>query len=139
MLILIYGDQAGMVTHGLKEAIQREVSVERVEEYHSLDGLSKGLRRPLMGRAIAVLAARDLADQIGLLSIGDLLGEIPLILVFPDRDRNTVSAGHALRPRFVTFADSDFSDVGAVLGKMIEHMESGIESWQQRERKEEGL
>jgi len=42
-----------------------------------------------------------------------------LILVLPDDDMETISLGHALRPRFVTYAESDFIDISAVLGKIL--------------------
>jgi hypothetical protein len=38
------------------------------------------------------------------------------------RDNNlTIAKGHTLRPRFLTYADSDFAEVVAVLSKMFEN------------------
>ncbi|MEW6665068.1 MAG: hypothetical protein AB1512_07595 [Thermodesulfobacteriota bacterium] len=133
MHILIYETHGGSAVDRLSEAIDGTVPREWVEVYQTRESLSIGLRRPLVGRAIAVLFARDLQDLTGLLSIGDLLCDIPLILVLGDRDRKTISAAHALRPRFLTFADSGFMDVAAVLGKMIEYTAAGFEFWQQKE------
>jgi len=54
-----------------------------------------------------------------MLGIRDLLAETKIILLLPDRKRATVSKGHNLYPRFLTYMDGDFSDVAAVLQKMV--------------------
>ncbi|MDP3029372.1 MAG: hypothetical protein Q8O04_07735 [Deltaproteobacteria bacterium] len=38
---------------------------------------------------------------------------------FPDQEKDTIAKGHSPRPRFVTYADSDFLDVAAALGKIL--------------------
>jgi hypothetical protein len=119
MHVLIYGNQGNIVTDRLKEAIQNVVSMEQLEEFHTLESLSKGLRRPLLGRAIAVLLAVSREDLSGLLSIRDLLQDILVILILPDREKGTISKGHLFRPRYLTYADGDFKDIAAVLGKML--------------------
>jgi hypothetical protein len=40
-------------------------------------------------------------------------------LVLPNHDRLTVSRGHSLGPRFMTYADTSFDEICAVLKKMI--------------------
>jgi hypothetical protein len=40
------------------------------------------------------------------------------ILIIDDEYPKTIADGHVLQPRFVTFNDSDFSDVASVLKKM---------------------
>jgi len=43
-----------------------------------------------------------------------------VLLILPDADRNTVSMGHQLRPRFVTSQGQRFDNLCAVLKKMID-------------------
>jgi hypothetical protein len=124
MHVLVYGNQGNIVTQRLKEAIRRVVPLKHVEEYQTVESLSNGLRRPLLSQAITILLAENRGDLAGLLSIGDLLWDIPLILILPDSDEETISTAHTLRPRFLTFADSDFADLAAVLGKMLEYLDS---------------
>jgi len=87
----------------------------------SIESLSHWLRQPADDLPIAavLLAARseDLSD---LLSIRDLLRDVRIILILPDREANTIAQGHTLRPRFLSYTDSDFTDVLAVLGKCLE-------------------
>ena len=54
-----------------------------------------------------------------MLSLRKLLSDLRLILILPDRDRDTVMSAHALRPRFLTYADGNLDDIAAVLRKML--------------------
>jgi hypothetical protein len=81
--------------------------------------LSRRLRQPRHNLAVAVLVAASRQELLELLSIRDLLDGIRIILVLPDRQDDTIAKGHRLYPRFLTFADSDFLDVAAVLSKML--------------------
>jgi hypothetical protein len=42
-----------------------------------------------------------------------------IILIAPDRDKETIAIAHRLRPRLLTYIDSDFADVFTVLANMI--------------------
>ena len=53
------------------------------------------------------------------LLIRDLLADIPVILILPDRKKETIHLGHKLCPRFLSYTDSNFSDVALVLSKMM--------------------
>lgn len=74
-------------------------------------------------RAAVLLAPthRNFAD---ILSIPDLLNDIHIILIIPDRGKQTIAAAHGLRPRFLSYTDSDFQDVAAVLEKMIDYRQT---------------
>ncbi len=93
--------------------------VENIQICRTIKGLSQRLRQPSFGSLIAVLHASDLDDLKGLVAIGDLLSGIPLILILPDSDRETIRLGHSLFPRFISYVWSDLSNVCAVLSKML--------------------
>jgi hypothetical protein len=69
--------------------------------------------------AAAVLFAYSKDALSDILSVKELLEDVRIILILPDRLPDTISKGHSLRPRFATYADSDFEDVRAVLNKML--------------------
>jgi hypothetical protein len=46
------------------------------------------------------------------------LEQVFFILVLPDANEETVARGHRLRPRFIAYEDSDFSEVVAVLNRL---------------------
>jgi hypothetical protein len=47
-----------------------------------------------------------------------LLIEIYIVLVIPDRKKSTIKLAHLLLPRFLSLANSDFTDLKIVLDKM---------------------
>ncbi len=110
-----------------------------MEIYRSIPSLTRRLTRPKYDIAVAVLLANNKKALLDLFSTRDLLSDIPIILILPDRQDDTVSKGHKLHPRFLSYVDSDFSDVGAVLKKMIANIrhEERIR-WQPLDRMEEG-
>jgi hypothetical protein len=48
-----------------------------------------------------------------------LFGNIKIVLILPDRNNETIVIGHKLRPRFLSYTDSDFIDVAVVLENML--------------------
>lgn len=50
--------------------------------------------------------------------------KLTAFLAFNDSDKKTFSRGHELRPRFLTYVQRDFSDVEAVVKKMLENIPS---------------
>ena len=86
--------------------------------FDSLSDFAQRLRQPMDPNLIAVLFPKD-TDQLGeLVAIRHLLRDLRVVLILPDSRETTVSRGHVLRPRFVSYADSDLSDVAAVVTKM---------------------
>ena len=104
---------------GLK-MMEKASLAARTEIFSCIEDLSVWLRRLLSGITIAVLYAPGAEDFQTLLSIKELLQDVYVLLILPDRKASTLSRGHMLNPRFLTFVDADPSDVGLVLTKMIE-------------------
>jgi hypothetical protein len=67
---------------------------------------------------IFLLLASNRKDLSAVQSIRSLLSDAPVIVVLPDRDTDTITQGHRLRPRFLTYIDSDFVELAGVLVKM---------------------
>ena len=125
-------DGAGERLHKMIEALVPENSLE---VYRSIESLSRRLRQPVNNVVIAVLLAASKGDLLDFISIRDLLRDVRIILVLPDRDEDTVSKGHYLRPRFVSYTDSDFADVFAVLEKCSERAGLRVRLKERRDRK----
>ena len=90
-----------------------------VEVFRSMDGLSARLRQPLDDPAIAVLIAQTWGELANFLQIRNLLRDVRVVLVLPDRDAETIAKGHVLQPRFFSYLDSDAGEVTAVVEKML--------------------
>ncbi len=117
MNVLVYS--TGKQGERLQRLIRDLVPKERLEIYDTFEGFSERLHRPMDEIPVAVILAASEEDLLTILSISHLLYDVRFILILPDREDITVAIGHSLRPRFMSYADSDFREVTAVLGKMI--------------------
>jgi len=103
----------------LQGIISAIVPGDEREIFCTIEDLSSRLRQPGERPTIAVLLAASSKDLADILSIHDLLRDIRIILILPDREEDTVAWGHSLQPRFLSYIDNDFTDVAAVLDKMM--------------------
>jgi hypothetical protein len=109
---IVFGEQ-------VMEMIKTIESVEQTEIYRTIDNLPPRLRQLDNAPSIAVLIAFTRKELSSLLSIRNLLSDIPTILVIPDREKETIAIGHTFFPRLLSFADRGFEDVIAVLRKIL--------------------
>ncbi len=119
MSVLLYASPANAAGKRLQRIIETLVPNEQLEICRSIEGLSERLRRPFYSRLTGVFLVASDKELSNLLSIRNMLHDLRFILVLPDSEKNTVTKGFALYPRFISYADSDFSDVAAVLSKML--------------------
>ncbi|HQO36408.1 MAG TPA: hypothetical protein PLG59_17225 [bacterium] len=82
------------------------------------------LNRSREGEEIVLLFAETKESLIALLAVRDVLLRHRIILILPDGDKETILQGHKLMPRFLSYMDSDFKDVAAVLARMLERAQS---------------
>jgi hypothetical protein len=111
------------------EKLQRVIDIlipkDKIETFQTMHALLHRLHQPLPEAVVFVFLVSGKGELLELVEYREWLRDGKLILVLPDDDMETISRGHALRPRFVTYAESDFIDISAVLGKML-----GIGAWQ---------
>lgn len=106
---------------GLLSKIESAVLDNTVEVINGFEKLLERLKRFSHTIEVAILFAYSKDALSNILSVKELLEDVRIILILPDRLPETISKGHLLRPRFMTYADSDFEDVKAVLIKMLKH------------------
>jgi hypothetical protein len=128
MSLILYAKDQDATGMGLQRVIESLVAEGQVTIYTDMEGLMRRLRKPRGDLQIAVLLASTGQDLDGLLSIGHVLWDLRIILVLPDREAETISKGHSLRPRFLTFSDGNIEDIGAVLRKMLDVTDSERQS-----------
>lgn len=93
--------------------------IEQSEYIPSLNQLINHLRNPIGLSSIGVLWPADRNELSNLRTTDYLLRDMRIILILPDHRQDTISEGHLLRPRFVSYADNDPNDIVAVMAKMI--------------------
>ncbi len=119
MDLIFYSTMVNGVGARLQSVIEAIVPQDRIEIHRTIDSLSPRLRRPANDVSIGLFLAAGREDLTKILSIRGLLSDVRTILILPDREEDTIARGHSFRPRFISYIDSDFTDVAAVLSKMI--------------------
>ena len=89
----------------------------------NINELHQKLRSPWKLFDLAILFAGSHSDLGAFVSFQDLLEGFPLLLVLPERSDAVCLKGHQLHPRYISYVDSDFSDVVAVLRKMVDRQD----------------
>jgi len=118
-IILFANGKCAALANRLRKSINSLVSRQHLEIQRNIKNLSKRLNRFPREIDLAVLFAASKDQLSELLSLRELLDDVRIILILPDRGRETISKGHLLRPRFLSYADGDLTDVIAVLNKML--------------------
>ncbi len=103
----------------LREMMTDLVPKEKIEVYDSIPNLTARLRTPQRESTIAVLLVADGDDLESILAVQSLFGNIPIILILPDRRADTIMKGHSMHPRYLSFKDNKLEDVRAVLARMM--------------------
>lgn len=119
MPVIYYKSNDNEASEKLQTVIEAEVSGRGIELYRSIDELTMRLRLPNREKNIAVLFISSIVEIYQISSIRKSTDDISFIIVLPERSADIISAGYKLHPRFMSYADGDFKDVGVVLKKMI--------------------
>jgi len=122
MKVLYFAPMENGVCKRLQQRIEEVVLSEYMEIYRTFEDLSERLHQPLNNLSVAVLLATSREGLQEILSIQDLITDVRVIAIIPDREKETIAKGHLLRPRYLAYADGDFADVAAVLRKMLENI-----------------
>jgi hypothetical protein len=117
--LLFYSKAESKVGERLLNIIESAGLAESIEICRNLADLAHRLRDFATAPSVGVLIASTDQDLLEFLSIYHLLQWLRIILVLPDKDKQTISLAHRLGPRFLTYADSDLGAIGSVLLKML--------------------
>ena len=116
---LIYAGQGNIASRRLLNSISHQIDSQRWTHFDNLKSLTVDLHNPMGQRLIAILFPQNRKELTKLVSLRHLLQDMQIVLILPNTHPQTISDGHILRPRYISYADSDFSDVAAVCVKMI--------------------
>ena len=119
MKVVLYAQSMKGAGGELCRAIEESVVGKNHEVCKTTESLSQRLLHPNGDLTVAVLLAGNREELDELVSICESLYDIRVILILPDRDEDTISQGHKLFPRFITYVDADLEMVGVVLSKML--------------------
>lgn len=104
--------------------IQTQSWYGQVEIFFTLDKFYQRFTKAGSSNAVTVLLLSSRQELKNLVRYAELFSDQKIILVLPDHAEETISMGHALYPRFISYADGDLRDVTSVLRKLITHNQS---------------
>lgn len=123
MGVLLFSSNGKESEEKLIRAVNGLARQHPLEVFHTIETISRRFRQPKKDLELMVVLAGSREDLQSLLLVKDLFFNIPLILILPDSDQETLKMGFKLLPRFVSFKDDSFRDVKMVVEKMLAHVE----------------
>jgi len=118
MQLLFYTSGDGQDEKRLEAAVHKVIPKRKIEIFNRLDDFKERLQRPIEPDSIAVLSVANREELQRMQLLRRLLPEIYVVLVIPDRKNSTIELAHRLLPRFLSQANSDFTNLSKVLSKM---------------------
>jgi hypothetical protein len=94
------------------------ISDHIVQIFQTVTSLTKRLRQIEATPEFFIFAPSTNNELSELIAQKGLFKDHSIILILPDSSNTTIHNGHLLLPRFLTFADSNLSEVVDVLEKM---------------------
>jgi len=122
---LLYASAPGELASRLKSVLTEVIGEDRLAVFQDFQDLRRYFCTPRQADelTISVFAAADRKNLQQLASMRNIIADLRIILVLPDRNPKTIAEGHKLQPRFVAYKDSDFTEIGAVVRKMAQAAE----------------
>ncbi|MDQ5987608.1 MAG: hypothetical protein CSYNP_03353 [Syntrophus sp. SKADARSKE-3] len=122
-MVIFYSAKEEKAGERLLEIVKMIVHEEDTMICRDIDTLSNILHQTRTAEAIAMLYTSRNSELQNILSLHELLWNMKLILVLPDDNADTVAKGHSLHPRFLSYSDSNFDDIAAVLKRMLRNLD----------------
>jgi hypothetical protein len=105
----------------LKTILDKFAHAFSLIQYYSAEAFGQVLPRTYGALAVALIMVSDEEELRLLAERKDTWHWFKTILVIPDDKPGTINLCHSLSPSFIADMDSDFSDVEAVLKKMVKN------------------
>jgi hypothetical protein len=118
MQLLFYSSKDDQNGKRLEAAVNKAIPKSQIELFKKLDDFGKRLRTPIEPDSIAVLSASNREELQQMQLLRGLLTEMYVVLVIPDRNKNTIELAHLFLPRFLSQKNDSFLDLSKVLNKM---------------------
>ena len=135
MNILYFNPGRSITGKRLLTTIKSGGLADDVTVYRTLETFSERLRQPAEDKTIAVVLAPTEKDLLDIYFIKYLFCKVPVVLLLPDRQRDTAAIGHRCGPRSMSYIDADFSEITEAVhalgnGANFRREDDGYESYQ---------
>lgn len=122
MKVVLYSVAPPELTKTIRGILSILTCGEQVEVHGSIEGLMQRLSLNTSDISILLILVHEKQALSDLLQIRNHIVGHRIILVLPDQEPDILSKAHLLYPRFITYTDSNFEDLKAVLEKMIHYV-----------------
>ena len=122
---ILYSPYMNSFIHKITRILDGPFQKDRYEVYVHLKELKVRLRQR-QDICSAILIAPTQYDLDRILRLQRLLDGLPLLMILPDGDSDTISKAHKFRPRFLTYVDGDFSEIIGVIEKIAKNFNQQI-------------
>ena len=113
--ILIYSSGRKTIGCRFKNEVERVIPDAVKDVCRTLDGFRQTLMDNMGTYKIVVLLCATQEEMNTFFMMRELFSECRLILIVPNHETETIHRAHRLYPRFLSYADSHFEDVAAVI------------------------
>lgn len=112
--------------HRLQTVLQGAVPNVPATQFNSPWDVGREALATYDEKIVAVIMAANRKELSQLAQMENIRDRLWIVLVLPDSAPESISLGHILRPRFVTFADSDFTDIVAILNHIRRDIDEDV-------------
>lgn len=116
---LIYLPKNGGAGEPILKLVAEVFGTENATICRTEMSLLKHLRQPFPEQRLAVFIMPAAKHLTSLADFEDLLKNLRLVLIVPDRQKETLITAHRFGPRFISSLEDDFDALAAVLRKMM--------------------
>ena len=118
MKVYLYSGQHEAVQE-LQSWVDKQLESGCLKSFDNIIEMASSLALVLKSKDIVILFVATMHELDELLLMQETFDDVRLILILPQRDPVTIAKGHQLRPRYLTFIDSNMGEVCEVLKKML--------------------
>jgi len=118
MNILCFASTTTMLEKVSKSFISLNPPGISIELYKNFETLRARLCQPRKPDCIAVVCLKNKKEIQQVTDMQEIFNGTKLILVLPKRDQESIKAAYKIFPRFLAFADDNFSDIASIVEKM---------------------
>lgn len=129
MKTVLYAKGLGAIGETLGKMIHDQVPGMQVETCNSIGHFSQLLRQPLNKVSVVIFMAASRNELVQFNCMGLLFDNSRIILILPDRKKETLALGVKLKTSFVSYVDSDLQDIVSVLGQILKKNKGEETKW----------
>jgi hypothetical protein len=119
MSLFVYLPTVSEKGNRLLESLRGLPAGVSVEAFEIRAGFIRRLRQPKDDSSIAILFDPSRADLEELDRASQFFANVPLLLVLADQDAATMALALRLLPTFITYIDSDLSQILSVVSRLL--------------------